>query len=121
MLGMALVPETRALFATMSVEDNLLLGAYRQVRLGNKDSAKSLNEVFMLFPRLRERRTQPASRLSGGERQGVTADEQVLERLEPVHRVTAGDARDALVGVDAHERRIEPGPGIRVPGRVEGG
>ena len=69
MLGMALVPETRALFATMSVEDNLLLGAYRQVRLGNKDSAKSLNEVFMLFPRLRERRAQLAGTLSGGERQ----------------------------------------------------
>ena len=69
MLGMALVPETRALFATMSVEDNLLLGAYRQVRLGQKDSAKSLNEVFMLFPRLRERRAQLAGTLSGGERQ----------------------------------------------------
>ncbi len=69
MLGMALVPETRALFATMSVEDNLLLGAYRQVRLGNKDSAKALNTVFMLFPRLRERRTQVAGTLSGGERQ----------------------------------------------------
>ena len=69
MLGMALVPETRALFATMSVEDNLLLGAYRQVRLGQKDSAKSLGEVFMLFPRLRERRAQLAGTLSGGERQ----------------------------------------------------
>ncbi|MEO8922091.1 MAG: ABC transporter ATP-binding protein [Caldimonas sp.] len=69
MLGMALVPETRALFATMSVEDNLLLGGYRQVRLGNNDSAKSLNEVFMLFPRLRERRAQLAGTLSGGERQ----------------------------------------------------
>ena len=69
MLGMALVPETRALFATMSVEDNLFLGAYRQVRLGHKDSAKSLNEVFMLFPRLRERRAQLAGTLSGGERQ----------------------------------------------------
>jgi branched-chain amino acid transport system ATP-binding protein len=69
MLGMALVPETRALFSTMSVEDNLLLGAYRQVRLGNKDSARSLNEVFMLFPRLRERRAQLAGTLSGGERQ----------------------------------------------------
>jgi branched-chain amino acid transport system ATP-binding protein len=69
MLGMALVPETRALFATMSVEDNLLLGAYRQVRLGHKDSAKSLNEVFVLFPRLRERRAQLAGTLSGGERQ----------------------------------------------------
>ena len=69
MLGMALVPETRALFATMSVEDNLLLGAYRQVRLGNKDSAKALAEVFMLFPRLKERRAQLAGTLSGGERQ----------------------------------------------------
>ena len=69
MLGMALVPETRALFGTMSVEDNLLLGAYRQVRLGHKDSAKSLDEVFMLFPRLRERRAQLAGTLSGGERQ----------------------------------------------------
>src|ERR1700710_655306 len=37
MKGMALVPETRALFGTMSVEDNLLLGAYRQVRLGRRD------------------------------------------------------------------------------------
>ena len=69
LLGMALVPETRALFGTMSVEDNLLLGAYRQVRLGHKDSAKSLDEVFMLFPRLRERRAQLAGTLSGGERQ----------------------------------------------------
>jgi len=69
MLGMALVPETRALFATMSVEDNLLLGAFRQVRLGNKDSAQSLAEVFKLFPRLEERRAQLAGTLSGGERQ----------------------------------------------------
>jgi branched-chain amino acid transport system ATP-binding protein len=69
LLGMALVPETRALFGTMSVEDNLLLGAYRQVRLGHKDSAKSLDEVFALFPRLRERRAQLAGTLSGGERQ----------------------------------------------------
>ena len=69
MLGMALVPETRALFSTMSVEDNLLLGAWRQFRLGIKDSAKELSSVYMLFPRLRERRTQLAGTLSGGERQ----------------------------------------------------
>ena len=69
MLGMALVPETRALFATMSVEDNLLLGAYRQVRLGKKDSSQALNEVFALFSRLKERRAQLAGTLSGGERQ----------------------------------------------------
>ncbi|HEX4234819.1 MAG TPA: ABC transporter ATP-binding protein [Caldimonas sp.] len=69
MLGMALVPETRALFAAMSVEDNLLLGAYRQFRLGAKDSADSLADVFKLFPRLEERRAQLAGTLSGGERQ----------------------------------------------------
>ena len=67
--GMALVPETRALFSTMSVEDNLLLGAWRQFRLGLKDSEKELNSVYLLFPRLRERRTQLAGTLSGGERQ----------------------------------------------------
>ena len=66
---MALVPETRALFATLSVEDNLRLGAWRQFRLGIKDSAKALNSVYLLFPRLRERRAQLAGTLSGGERQ----------------------------------------------------
>ena len=67
--GIALVPETRALFATMPVEDNLLLGAYRQVMLGRKDSSAALNKVYALFPRLQERRTQLAGTLSGGERQ----------------------------------------------------
>jgi len=69
MQGMALVPETRALFGTMAVEDNLLLGAYRQVRLGNKDTAGAMDRVFTLFPRLKERRKQLAGTLSGGERQ----------------------------------------------------
>ena len=69
MLGLALVPETRALFGTMPVEDNLLLGGYRQVRLGRKDTAASLREVYTLFPRLQERRSQLAGTLSGGERQ----------------------------------------------------
>lgn len=69
MQGIALVPETRALFATMPVEDNLLLGAYRQVRLGKKNSAPALDKVYALFPRLKERRVQLAGTLSGGERQ----------------------------------------------------
>jgi branched-chain amino acid transport system ATP-binding protein len=67
--GIALVPETRALFGTMPVEDNLLLGAYRQVMLGRKDSSAALEKVYLLFPRLKERRTQLAGTLSGGERQ----------------------------------------------------
>jgi branched-chain amino acid transport system ATP-binding protein len=69
MQGIALVPETRALFGTMSVADNLLLGGYRQVRLGSPDSSAALNDVFTLFPRLLERRKQLAGTLSGGERQ----------------------------------------------------
>jgi branched-chain amino acid transport system ATP-binding protein len=69
MQGIALVPETRALFGTMPVEDNLLLGAWRQVRQGRRDSRAALEEVYTLFPRLKERRVQLAGTLSGGERQ----------------------------------------------------
>ena len=69
MLGMALVPERRELFGSMSVEDNLVLGAYRQVRLRNPRWRAQLEVVFDLFPRLLERRTQLAGTLSGGERQ----------------------------------------------------
>ncbi len=64
--GLALVPETRALFADMSVEENLLLGAYR---LRRHQPTTSLNRVFAIFPRLAERRRQLAGTLSGGERQ----------------------------------------------------
>lgn len=66
-LGMSLVPEQRELFVTMSVEDNLRLGAFRI-----RDKARSrqvLERVWALFPRLLERRTQLAGTLSGGERQ----------------------------------------------------
>ncbi len=80
MRGISLVPETRALFSTMSVEDNLLLGAYRQVRLGRKDTAKALGEVYMLFARLRERRTQLAGTLSGGERQMLAVGRALMSR-----------------------------------------
>jgi branched-chain amino acid transport system ATP-binding protein len=69
MQGIALVPETRALFGTMPVEDNLLLGGYRQVRLGSKKGTDVLEQVYALFPRLKERRAQLAGTLSGGERQ----------------------------------------------------
>ncbi|MDY7576391.1 ABC transporter ATP-binding protein [Actimicrobium sp. CCI2.3] len=67
--GMSLVPEKRELFATMSVEDNLLLGSYRRYRANEKNHADQLPLVFDLFPRLLERRRQDAGTLSGGERQ----------------------------------------------------
>jgi branched-chain amino acid transport system ATP-binding protein len=81
MHGMALVPETRALFGTMPVEDNLLLGGYRQVRLGKGDTtAAAIDEVFTLFPRLKERRTQLAGTLSGGERQMLAIGRALMSK-----------------------------------------
>ncbi len=69
-LGMILVPEKRELFGAMSVADNLLLGGYARHCQGYRDEAKSLvDEVFGIFPRLRERRLQASATLSGGERQ----------------------------------------------------
>ena len=67
--GMCLVPEKRELFASMTVEDNLLLGAYRRKRAGERNYLDQLEPVFALFPRLKERRRQAAGTLSGGERQ----------------------------------------------------
>ncbi|WP_250514292.1 ABC transporter ATP-binding protein [Caballeronia sp. INDeC2] len=67
--GMCLVPEKRELFATMSVEDNLVLGAYRRKKAGERNFLDQLDHVFELFPRLKERRKQAAGTLSGGERQ----------------------------------------------------
>jgi branched-chain amino acid transport system ATP-binding protein len=67
--GMCLVPEKRELFASMTVEDNLVLGAYRRKRARERDYLDQLPHVFELFPRLKERRKQAAGTLSGGERQ----------------------------------------------------
>ena len=67
--GMTLVPEKRELFSEMSVEDNLLLGAFDRYRTGHRDQMETMDEVFEIFPRLEERRAQLAGTLSGGERQ----------------------------------------------------
>ena len=65
--GLSLVPEKRELFYSMSVEDNLRLGRFRLRRNGSAEPM--LNEIWALFPRLKERRKQLAGTLSGGERQ----------------------------------------------------
>jgi branched-chain amino acid transport system ATP-binding protein len=67
--GVVLVPETRALFTDMSVQDNLELGAFARWRQGARDLRPALADVFAVFPRLQERRRQLAGTLSGGERQ----------------------------------------------------
>ena len=65
--GLVLVPEKRELFAGMTVEDNLALGAFSRRRA--HDVAATRDDVFRRFPRLHERRAQLAGTLSGGERQ----------------------------------------------------
>ncbi|WP_310566904.1 ABC transporter ATP-binding protein [Hydrogenophaga sp.] len=80
MQGMALVPEKRELFGSMSVEDNLLLGGYRQMRLGNAQWRERLADVFDIFPRLKERRAQLAGTLSGGERQMLAVGRALMGR-----------------------------------------
>jgi branched-chain amino acid transport system ATP-binding protein len=64
--GLNLVPEHRELFATMGVEENLRLGAFR---IASARALRSLERVYALFPRLKERRRQLAGTLSGGEQQ----------------------------------------------------
>jgi branched-chain amino acid transport system ATP-binding protein len=78
--GMALVPEKRELFTTMSVEDNLVLGGWRPRAMGTPNWRASINEVYAMFPRLRERRTQLAGTLSGGERQMLAIGRGLISR-----------------------------------------
>ena len=89
MRGMALVPEKRELFGSMPVEDNLVLGGYRQMRRGVAQWRDAIERVYALFPRLHERRAQLAGTLSGGERQmlavgrALMADPKLLMLDEP--------------------------------------
>jgi branched-chain amino acid transport system ATP-binding protein len=78
--GAVLVPEQRALFTDMSVEDNLLLGFYPRRRLGQRDARPSMRQVFSIFPRLEERKRQLAATLSGGERQMLALGRALMAR-----------------------------------------
>ncbi|MFT4277927.1 MAG: ABC transporter ATP-binding protein [Rhodopseudomonas sp.] len=66
--GIVHVPEGRRLFGAMSVEENLLMGAYAR-KAGRAEIRRDLDRVYTTFPRLRERRNQQAATLSGGEQQ----------------------------------------------------
>jgi branched-chain amino acid transport system ATP-binding protein len=78
--GVALVPEKRELFGEMSVQDNLLLGGFSLWRRGQRDQTSRMQEVFEIFPRLRERSAQLASTLSGGERQMLAIGRALMAR-----------------------------------------
>lgn len=78
--GLSLVPERRELFSSMSVEDNLLLGGFRLHRQKVANWRSIMDEVYELFPRLKERRTQQAGTLSGGERQMLAVGRALMAR-----------------------------------------
>jgi branched-chain amino acid transport system ATP-binding protein len=78
--GLVLVPEKRELFADMTVEDNLRLGAFTRFRRGERDLKGDLDYVYSLFPRLRERRRQLAGTMSGGEQQMLAVGRGLMVR-----------------------------------------
>lgn len=80
-LGCSLVPEGRQLFAPMTVKENLLLGGYVQYKRNRKHEVDAdLDRIFGLFPILRERQTQLAGTLSGGEQQMLAIGRALMAR-----------------------------------------
>ncbi len=76
--GVAMVPEGRGVFAQLSVEENLELGAYS--RTDKPEIAQDKEHIFSLFPRLKERRNQVAGTLSGGEQQMLATGRAMMAR-----------------------------------------
>jgi branched-chain amino acid transport system ATP-binding protein len=76
--GIALVPEGRHIFSTLTVQENLLLGA--TIRNDSDSVAAEITKYFSMFPILRERRKQPAGQLSGGEQQQLAIARALLSR-----------------------------------------
>jgi branched-chain amino acid transport system ATP-binding protein len=76
--GIVYVPEEKMLFRPLPVEENLLLGAY--ILNDPRQIQENLDFVYALFPRLKERRRQPASTLSGGEQQMVAIGRGLMSR-----------------------------------------
>lgn len=77
-LGLSHVPEGRKIFANLTVYENLLLGAY--LRKDTNEIQKDLEDIFLKFPRLKERKKQLAGTLSGGEQQMLAIGRALMNR-----------------------------------------
>jgi branched-chain amino acid transport system ATP-binding protein len=109
--GLSHVPEGRGVIGELTVEENLRLGALWRGR----DSAP-LDEVYDLFPRLRERRTQPASNLSGGERQMLSIGRALAARPQALllDEPSLGLAPALVAQIMALIRRLADSLGLAV-------
>ncbi|MEM8731233.1 MAG: ABC transporter ATP-binding protein [Pseudomonadota bacterium] len=76
--GVTMVPEGRMLFQRMTVEENLLVGAY--LPRAREQAREKLDEIYSFFPRLSERRQQPVSQMSGGEQQMVAIGRALMSQ-----------------------------------------
>jgi branched-chain amino acid transport system ATP-binding protein len=111
--GIAHVPENRRLFPRLTVEDNLRIGAF--IPQARSQFAERLEHVYALFPRLQERREQPAGTLSGGEQQMCAIGRALMSRpkLLLMDEPSAGLAPLVVEQVFALVRRIR-GEGLTV-------
>jgi branched-chain amino acid transport system ATP-binding protein len=78
--GISMVPEGRRIFVNLSVEENLLMGAY--TRKGGEEERQNIERVYQLFPRLLERKEQKGGTLSGGEQQMLALGRGLMSRPE---------------------------------------
>jgi branched-chain amino acid transport system ATP-binding protein len=101
--GMGFVPQTGNIFASMTVEENLEMGAF----IRDDDITGTMEQVFDLFPILREKRRQPAGELSGGQRQQVAVGRALMTKpkLLMLDEPTAGVS--PIVMGELFERIIE--------------